>query len=137
MVQVGQRSPSILASLALFGCCAGAAVATGGVTAEIHKRAALVAQGQAVVLKVRAACPAGAEVLEAFAYVTQNDNQSSMAAVPLTCTGEFRRYRVRAERAPDSPAFQRGSAQASAYLIVSDPQTGTSSVSPSRTIKVR
>ena len=137
MVQVRQRSSSMLASLALIGCCAGAADAAGGVTAEIRKRAALVEQGQAVALKIRAACPTGAEVLEAFAYVTQDGQQSNVAAIPLTCTGKVRQYRVRAARAPDSPAFRRGSAQASAYLLVSDPQTGTSSVSPARPIKVR
>jgi hypothetical protein len=45
---------------------------------EVDSKARLVDAGQAVDVQVTVTCPAGAKVLEAFLYVSQDGNQSRL-----------------------------------------------------------
>jgi len=105
---------------------------------DIDKKADLVNDGQAVNLTVEIACPSGRQVLEAFAYVVQDDNQSNFGGIPLTCDGVLREYVVQIAVSPDSPLFHRGRARATAFVLLLDPATGaTESGEDSQRIKLR
>jgi hypothetical protein len=98
---------------------------------RVAKNARLVDQGQAVVLRVTAECPAGAEVLESFVYVTQAGNQSSFGFFTPACTGAKERFTVRVQ-AMDA-VFVSGPAQVSGYLLL----TSGESISPTATVTLR
>jgi hypothetical protein len=98
---------------------------------EVAKKAALVDGGQAVELQVTVVCPAGAEVLEAFVYVTQNGNQSPFAFFQPVCDGASHTFTVQVQ-AVDF-LFQRGKAQVSGYLLL----TTGESTSPTGVVKLR
>jgi hypothetical protein len=98
---------------------------------EIAKRARLVDGGQAVEVQVTVTYPAGAEVLEAFLYVTQDGNQSQFTFFQPVCDGNAHTFTVRTQ-AVDF-VFHRGKARVSGYLLLA---TGEST-SPSRVVKLR
>jgi hypothetical protein len=107
------------------------AQAQGTLSVEIGKRAALVDGGQAVDVQVMVTCPAGAEVLEAFLYVTQEGNESDFAFFQPLCDGTAHPFTVRAQ-AVDA-VFHRGKARVSAYILL----TSGESTSPTRVVKLR
>jgi hypothetical protein len=114
------------------------AYARQGVSVKIGKQATLADGGRAVDLSIKVVCPAGRDVLEAFAYVSQDGNQSSFSPIPLVCDGRSQRQVVRVTAFPDSPAFQPGVATASAFILVLDPATGgTETGQDSQTINIR
>jgi hypothetical protein len=98
---------------------------------EIGKKAALVDGGQAVDVQVTVTCPAGAEVLEAFLYVTQAGNESDFAFFQPLCDGTAHTFTVRAD-AVDF-VFHRGKARASGYVLLTSGET----TSPTRVVKLR
>jgi hypothetical protein len=99
--------------------------------AEIAETATLVQGGHAVLVTVRVACPAGSRIIEAFAYVTQDGNQSQFGFMPLTCDGAARHAFVVRADAPDKP-FHFGTARASAYVLLEN-----ESASPTRIVRLR
>lgn len=103
------------------------------------KTATLVDGGQAVELRVRTVCAiAGAEVLEAFVYVTQNGNQSQFAPIPVTCSDKHRPQKATVIVPSLDFLFQEGDANISTYILVVDPATGdTYSVSTGGVIRIR
>jgi len=107
------------------------AAAHGTLSARITRHGRLVDGGQAVIVRVRVACPAGVEVLEAFVYVTQDGNESQFAPIPLVCQDRPRTYRIRVE-AQELP-FHRGRARASGYVLLANDDT----TSPTRVIRLR
>jgi hypothetical protein len=108
------------------------------ITVKIGKPARLVKGGQAVDLRVKVTCPSSHEVLEAFAYVVQNGNESNFAFMPLICDGRPRQYAVRATVFPDSPRFRRGDATATVFILLLNPSTGeTESGQASQPIQLR
>jgi hypothetical protein len=119
-----------VATLAALTATAAAAASTG-LSVDVKKNAGLVEGGQAVELRLRAACPAGEEVLEAFVYVTQEGNESDFASIPLICDGKKHTFIVRASSF-DTP-FHRGPAQASPFVLL----TSGASISPAEPIKLR
>jgi len=94
-----------------------------GIPVAISPRGHVVEAHQAVVVKVKVLCPAGYDVLEAFVYVVQDGHQSNDGAIPVSCDGGPHKYAVRVP-ASQGQAFHRGQAQASAYVLVQDPNTG-------------
>ncbi len=72
-------------------------------------------------LKIRAGCPVGFEVLEAFVTVSQPQTFSETFFHP-SCDGHVRLFRVVAT--PLEESFQPGSASVSAIVIAEDPETG-------------
>lgn len=115
-----------------------AAEPQGGLTVNVGKQARLVDEGRAVYIEVRITCSSDREVLEAFAYVVQNGNESDFGSIPLACADKPRHYLVRASVFPDNPAFQPGEATATAVVLLSDPLTGdTESREDSQQIKIR
>ena len=56
------------------------AAAQEALAVEIAPTARLIQGGKAVVVQVTVTCPTGAEVLEAFLYVTQDGNQGQFAS---------------------------------------------------------
>jgi hypothetical protein len=89
---------------------------------ESGTRAKLIGQGEAVGIRVKGRCTLGAEVLEAFVYITQDGFTSQMAGIPLVCDGAQHVSLVRV--AALDAAFHSGTATASAYALVVDPDTG-------------
>jgi hypothetical protein len=87
--------------------------------------------GQAVDVQAIVTCPAGAEVLEAFLYVTQDGNQSQFGFFQPVCDGTPHNFTVRVQ-ALDTP-FHRDKARVSGYLLL----TSGESISPTRAGKLR
>ena len=61
-------------------------------------------------------CPAGAEVLEAFLYVTQDGNQSQFASFQPICDDTPHTFTVRAQAV--GFRFHVGEAQVSGYVLL-------------------
>jgi hypothetical protein len=127
-----------LITLICLAFVARVAEAREGVNVAIEKPARLVDQGQAVDLKVRVSCPVGREVLEAFAYVVQNQSQSQFGSIPVRCDGRVGHHVVRVPAFPDAPPFQPGPAVATGFVLVLDPATGqTESAQDNQRIRIR
>jgi hypothetical protein len=107
------------------------AVAQETLAIEIAKKATLVDGGQAVELQVTVTCPAGAEVLEAFLYVTQDGNQTPFASFQPICDGTPHTFLVRAQAV--GFVFHQGKAQVSGYLLL----TPGEAISPAEVVKLR
>lgn len=104
----------------------------------IDKKAELVDGGAAADLTVAIACPAGLQVLEAFAYIVQDDNSSDFGFIPLVCDGDAHEFVVHIPALPDGPLLHRGKARATVFVLLEDPNTGdTVSAEESRRIKLR
>lgn len=106
----------------------------GPVQASVAPEASLVDGGAAVLVDVIVSCAGGSDVLEAFVYVTQGDQQSQFVPIPVRCGGRARSYTVRVP-APAGTAFQAGRASVSGYILV-DRQGTVTSASPSQTITI-
>src|SRR4030095_6270690 len=108
------------------------AVAQETLAIEVARKATSVDGGQAVELQVTVTCPAGAEVLEAFLYVTQDGNQSPFAFFQPVCDGVPHTFPVQIQAATGF-AFQQGRTQVSGYLL----WTTGEAVSPTGVVKLR
>jgi hypothetical protein len=95
---------------------------------EIAPTARLIQGGKAVVVQVTVTCPAGAEVLEAFLYVTQDGNQSQFASFQPICDDTPHTFTVRAQAV--GFRFHVGEAQVSAFVLLA---SGVST-SPGQTV---
>jgi hypothetical protein len=101
------------------------------VTVKIGKRAELIEGGQAVLVKVRAACERGLELQEAFVTV-----QDQFGFFSLTCDGKQQKFEVVVEHLDG--AFEPGEAFASALVLVGNPETGDDAqAQDSRQITIR
>jgi hypothetical protein len=98
---------------------------------QIGKKATLVNGGQAVDVQATVTCPAGAAVLEAFLYVTQEGNQSQFASLQPVCDGAPHTFMVRAQAV--GFVFHRGRAQVSGYLLL----TTGEAISPTGVVRLR
>jgi hypothetical protein len=129
----------LLTAALAFGQTLSIAYARESVTVKIYPQATLVAEGQAVEVTVKVACDlSSGEVLEAFVYVVQDGNQSNFAAIPVVCDGRQHESLIRVAMFPDGLAFHRGTAIASAFVLLLDPVTGgTVSGDDTRTVKIR
>ena len=115
------------------------ALALENLSVDIGKNAKLVDGGQAVELKVKTVCVIeGAEVLEAFVYVTQNGNESQFAPIAVSCSGVPRPQKSTVRVPALDFVFQEGDANSSAYVLVIDPSTGVDySAGSSESIHIR
>lgn len=95
---------------------------------EIAPTARLIQGGKAVVVQVTVTCPTGAEVLEAFLYVTQDGNQGQFASFQPICDDTPHTFTVRAQA--DGFRFHVGEAQVSAFVLL----TSGGSTSPGQTV---
>src|SRR3712207_5488244 len=87
----------LVVSLIISASMATAAVAAPDreVRVDIKHNAVLIDAGQAVLVSVKARCPVGYEVLEAFVYISQDGNESDFGFFGLTCNGKQQRFVVR------------------------------------------
>jgi hypothetical protein len=109
------------------------AVAQETVAIEVARKATLLdGGGQVVELQVTVTCPVGAEVLEAFLYVTQDSNQSPFAFFQPVCDGFAHTFPVQIQAAAGF-VFQQGRVQVSGYLLL----TTGEAVSPTGVVKLR
>jgi hypothetical protein len=89
--------------------------------------------GTAARIPIRGLCTPGAEVLEAFVYLSQDGQSSEWGFIPLVCDGA--RHDALVEVQTIDFAFHPGLATASGYALVVDPRTGlTADDSPFRVI---
>ena len=95
---------------------------------EVAPTARLIQGGKAVVVQVTVTCPTGAEVLEAFLYVTQDGNQSQFASFQPICDDTPHTFTVRAQAV--GFRFHVGEAQVSGYVLLSS----GASTSPTQTV---
>jgi hypothetical protein len=95
---------------------------------EIAPTARLAKGGKAVVVQVTVTCPTGAEVLEAFLYVTQDGTPSQFASFQPICDDTPHTFTVRAQA--DGFRFHVGEAQVSAFVLL----TNGASTSPGQTV---
>lgn len=104
---------------------------------DLKPVAQLTNDGSSVRLSGKAMCPSGTEVLEAFAYASQDDAYSNFGYFNIPCDGQLHPFAVTVT-AFDEATFERGAAHASAYLLVIDRTTDeTQSTGDSGTIKIR
>ena len=102
---------------------------------EHRRRRELDEGGVGVRVRVAGACTSGADVLESFVYVVQDGFSSETARVPLLCDSTVHRSVVLVPMA-DFP-LHSGSATASAYALVMDPDTSeTAEDSPTKDITI-
>ena len=106
----------------------------GPVQASIAPGATLVEGGAAVLVSVTVRCAGGSDVLEAFVYVTQDEQQSRFTPIPVRCGGKARTYVVRVP-APEGATFQAGTASASGFVLAEKKGIVTSA-SPSQTLTI-
>lgn len=127
------RSLRVLAVLAgvLVMSMVSRAAAQESLSFEIDKKAILVDGGIVVDVQATVTCPAGAEVLEAFLYVTQAGNESQFAPIQPVCDGTSHTFALRAEAV--DVVFHRGKARVSGYLLLTTGET----TSPTRVVKLR
>jgi len=104
------------------------AAAQEALVVEIAPTARLIQGGKAVVVQVTVTCPPGAEVLEAFLYVTQDGNQGQFASFQPICDDTPHTFTVRAQA--DGFRFHVGEATVSAFVLV----TSGASTSPTQTV---
>ncbi len=102
----------------------GVSAAAADLRVDVRPPGRLLDNGSAVLLRVAASCREGLEVLEAFVYVTQDGEQSQFAGIPVSCNGRSQRFVVRVATFEDA-RLEPGEAQASAYLLVQDPDSST------------
>ena len=89
--------------------------------------------GSAVLVRVAGICSSGTEVLEAFVTVSQEGVSSDMGFFPLICDGAPHAFTARITAFDGT--FSPGDAFASAYALITDPDTGqTDDGAHSRTI---
>jgi hypothetical protein len=119
------------AVMILIAATAASAAHQTTLAAEIAKKATLADGGRTVLLTMRATCPAGATILEAFAYVTQDGNESQWGSLPVVCDSTPHGFVVRVDAF--DPRFHRGEAQASAYVLLESGE----SISPTRIVKLK
>jgi hypothetical protein len=113
-----------LAVAAVVAITAGACEpARDPVRVSLGKRGWVVSEGAAAVVRVRARCEQGLEVLEAFVTLSQEDVSSDMTGFPLVCDGTRQRFRVRVPTLDDT-RYSPGEAQASAFVLTQEPDSG-------------
>jgi hypothetical protein len=95
---------------------------------EIARRPGWYRAGRRLSCRWRVTCPAGAEVLEAFLYVTQDGNQSQFAFFQPICDDTPHTFTVRAQAVGFQ--FHVGEAQVSAFVLL----TSGASTSPGQTV---
>lgn len=108
----------VVASVVLPAPTVAAAQPGTAVVAEISKQARL--SGGSVLLSVRTRCPEGAQVLEAFAYLTQDGQTSQFSRLPLVCDGRSRKVMVAVPSFPEAP-FHTGAARATTFALIQLP----------------
>ena len=128
-------SIAVLALAILGAAVAQTALARPGpVQASIAPEAVLVDEGAAVTIEVSVKCAGGSDVLEAFVYVSQDEQQSQFVTIPVRCGGKARTYAIRVP-APEGTVFHAGSATASGYVLV-DKKGSVTSASPSQALTI-
>jgi len=98
---------------------------------EIGRFVEFVDEGS-VLASVTVTCAPGAEVLEAFAYVVQRDQNSNFGFFSAICDGTPHTVLVPIEAA-EGQVFRRGRARLSAFVLL----VSGNSVSPSEKIVIR
>jgi hypothetical protein len=88
------------------------------------KHNAVLVDGNTVRVTVAVKCAPVGEVLEAFLYVTQDGNQSQWGGIPVVCNNQPHKHVVNVSAFAETP-FYRGNATATAYVLLYDPETGT------------
>ena len=96
------------------------------VVVDVAPEAKLVDGGRAALLRVKVRCPSRFRVLEAFAYLTQDGNQSEFGGVPATCDGKPQFFTVRVSAFPGEPALRPGRAVGTGFLLLAERATGQS-----------
>jgi hypothetical protein len=107
------------------------AAAQEALAVAISPTARLLQGGKAVAVQVTVTCPTGAEVLEAFLYVTQDGNQTPFVSFQPICDDTPHTFTVRAQA--DGFRFHVGQAQVSGYVLL----TSGASTSPSQTVTLQ
>jgi hypothetical protein len=92
------------------------------VRVEVGPTAKLIADGQAVRVKVKVACEPVGDVLEASVEVFQADAYGQGFFGFVMCDGRTHVHKIKVE-ALDS-TFHRGEAFVSAFVLLEDPETG-------------
>ena len=94
------------------------------VAVQIRRNAVVLPGGKTAKLWVRVSCdPAFGEILEAFAYIVQDDHQSFFAPVGVSCTATPHVSEVVVPADPER-TFTPGAAFSSAYILMHDESTG-------------
>jgi hypothetical protein len=99
---------------------------------EFAKKARIVESGGAAIVDIRAICPPGEEILEAFVYLGQDGFSSDFAFFGVACDGEWHALTLRVPATEDF-RFHKGKAQASGYLLL----TNDTSTSPVARVKLK
>jgi hypothetical protein len=96
---------------------------TEAVSVQVGPTAQVIAGGQALLVTVEVSCEPGLEMLEAHVSAQLGITFGQAGIGSVICDGRPRKYKVRIN-APDE-RFSSGEAYVSAFVLLLDPQTGT------------
>jgi hypothetical protein len=115
---------------------AAAAIAQAAVSVSIERNATLVGAGEAVQVRVNVTCDPGFEVLEANISVSQRGTTGFGGIPGVVCDGTT--HTLTATVSAQEGSYRRGTASASAFVLVIDPNTqDTQSGQATAKIKLR
>jgi hypothetical protein len=109
------RTLVLVVVLSALGAAPAGARVSAGPAVDIHTVAGLAPDGRSIDVSVLASCPERWTVVEAVVRVSQ-PGASGQASFPLTCIGSMRPFHVSVTSG--SGAFQLGSAQVSATVVI-------------------
>jgi hypothetical protein len=116
-----RRWAAVVLAAALASVLPGAPASAQDLSVEIGFDARLIDPLTAA-LRIRYRCPAELTLQEALAYITQDGQTSQFSPIDPVCDGTLRTAFVRIHAFEEAP-FHRGSARATAYLLMEDPAT--------------
>ena len=96
---------------------------TEAVSVQVGPTAQVVAGGQALLVTVEVTCEPGLEVLEAHVSAQQGITFGQAGIGSVVCDDRSRKYKVRINALDGR--FSSGEAYVSAFVLLLDPQTGT------------
>ena len=120
----------VVAGLAAFVGAPASRAAEADLVVKIKRNVTIVDGGRTAFVELKARCPEGAEILEAFAYLVQDDSTGEFGFFRLPCDGKVHELTVASTALEFS--FQEGSARVSAYVLL----TSGESISPTRLVRV-
>ena len=96
---------------------------TEAVSVQVGPTAQVIAGGQALLVTVEVTCESGLEVLEAHVSAQQGTTFGQAGIGSVVCDGRTRKHEVRI--AALDGQFSREEAYVSAFVLLLEPQTGT------------
>jgi hypothetical protein len=128
-----RRAVTISIAVLLLTSIPAGAEARQTLSVRLLAPATIIEHGQAATLPVLLSCPPRSEVLEALAYISQDDQAVYWEGSILNIVCDGHRHRTMAEVHPQEGELHRGRAYAAVYvLLIDDSSAGDNGMVPVR-----